>query len=509
MHKTNNLLSDTSSFFQNLSHKELSQPELFSKESKGISDISLSFPNLDKKEISVDDCLDALDYTQKKLDKNPFKLAIGYASKYKFKNAIQHLKKEVEFESGNEENGFPTPKKFLRNLKRLKLAKKIEKLEKIHKRKSSSFKNKPRIKSEETVQKNKLSNDPFINSKDFFCEPIQEELFDFDRMTPPKKLFIGNDKKIKDDLLTDMKKLSITIDTQLDKNSQWKQKKNNLLDNNLPGVYEPHQFNYNSPKNSNKKIKDCPLAPVFSKRSSFKEQILTKEDANFDFLTVEDKLWSKKMQNNENEINNFLKNVYEDKKDFIEKELENICANNLSDNSTNIRTVNQDYGFDNWNDTLNAEEGSEIKEDDSKINKKISIEALFNKNFFSSEGNENLTNRINLNKKINNRFNIAKRNNVENKILNPNFISGYDEDIHFPFIKPVKFQENLFFEKDKNDDSVKIDKDFDDLLENPFDNKPSSKKKQETDGNYSIKSIKDFGKFIVRQKLKKQKKNFF
>lgn len=512
MQKSNNTYSDSISFIGNLSKKQVSDFDNFSNQSPNLeNDCLIKNPNKNKK-ISVDYCLDSLNKIQKNLKENYFEYPVAYAQKYKFKNAIQKLKNDVEFEANNGDTIIPPPKSFLRNLKRLKLVKKIEKIGKIHKNKNYINKNKLRIKSDETL-KNTFKNISKKVDNNCMFETIEEENSDLDVFVTPINCHFNPHKNINDDLMPNFKNLNLQLNTkEEDKDSQWTTKMETEMDYELPGNYFPHQFRYTSPKKVIKKQKICPGAPKFENISTFFEEKLTEKDANFDFLTIQDNLWTQKMQNDQDDIDNFLQKIYHTKKTYIDEQIKNIYTDDTSNNYSKINAPEINFKEESLTNNVNDKRGSfaclGMLE---KENKKVSLESLFNKNFSSSDGGKSESKNQLLKKKFEQKFKFKTNSKVDNKmIMNPNLIIGYQESPAFNLFNSKKKENENFLDHSFSHNSDDNDE-LEDMLKDPF-AKPEKDIKDffnNDQDNNSTPSIKDLGKFLVKRKLLKHKKNFF
>lgn len=513
MQNNNKTYSGTVSFFENLSKKEASFFENFSNDSPKSIHNRLNKNKNEKKKISLDFCLQSLDKIQKNLKENYLEYPVAYAQKYKFKNAIRKLKNSVEFGDFNGGTSVPPPKSFLRNVKRLKLVKKIEKFAKIHKNKNNINKNKLRIKSDETQTKTMKSSAKKVEKK-CIIETIEEENSDLDVFTTPMNCHLNPHKNINDDLIPNFKNLNIELnEKEKEKDSQWIHKNDTKLNNNLPGNYFPHQFRYSSPEAVIKNKKKCPDPPKFSNKLTFSEENLTEEDANFDFLTIEDNLWTQKMQNGQDDIDEFLQKIYKTKKSYIDKQIQNIYTDDTINNSSKINALEIDFRaqtkVNNIYDKRVSFAHLEMLE---KEKKKVSLESLFNKNFSSSDGsNRDSENRL-LKKKFNHKFKFNTNCKVDNKIImNPNLVFGYEDSSAFNLFGSKKNENENFLDHSFSNKSDDVDDELEDMLKDPLEKSEKDIKEffNNDKSNASTPSIKDLGKFLVKRKLLNHKKNFF
>jgi hypothetical protein len=513
MQNSNKTYSGSISFHENFSKKQASFFENFSNDSPKNIHNRLNKNKNENKKISLDFCLQSLDEIQKNLKENYLEYPVACALKYKFKNAIRKLKNSVEFGDINEGTGVPPPKSFLRNVKRLKLVKKIEKFAKVQKNKNYINKQKLRIKSDETQTK-RIKSSPKKVEKKCLIETIEEENSDLDVFVTPMNCHLNPHKSINDDLIPNFKNLNIELnEKEEEKDSQWIQKNDTNLNCNLPGNYFPHQFRYNSPEPVTKNEKRCPDPPKLSNKLTFLEENLTKEDANFDFLTVQDNLWTQKMQKDQDDIDEFLQKIYKTKKSYIDKQIQNIYTDDTMNNSSQINAPEIELRAQTKLNNIYDKRGSfaclEILE---KEKKKVSLESLFNKNFSSSDGsNRHSENRL-LKKKMNHKFKFKTNCKVDNKIImNPNLVLGYEESSAFNLFDSKKKENENFLDHSFSNKSDDLDDELEDMLKDPFAKSEKDIKNffNNEESNASTPSIKDLGKFLVKRKLLNHKKTFF
>ena len=274
--------------------------------------------NKKNKSINFEEAIKNLSlYEEKVKDKN-IKQAIRYVVNYNFEDAIKILKPSHKtfnpFENLTSAGFIPL---MLNNTKKLRLSKKIEKISKIFSKEknlfSNSKKNLESIKKKKKINKSSLSlknlKQTFLDNEENICEEL--ELF-----KSPENLSL-----IKENNTINASNYFFSLESEKNSNSNKqkykkksfyefspKNKNNLLLSTNLPGKVSPNKFKYETPKIKTKKV----LPPrIKSKENSFK-LALKKNDSDFSFLQVSEKIDFSIFEDNKNAINsqnfNYLKN---------------------------------------------------------------------------------------------------------------------------------------------------------------------------------------------------------